>query len=271
MLEMLKEDVGKGDITSNAIIPTRTTVEGFIKIEQDGVAAGLEEAKWLLEKCGLRAKLIVKDGQGVNKGAHLLEVQGNARKLFAVERTVLNLIGRMSGIATETAKAVKLANEVNAKVKIAATRKTILRWFDKRAVVLGGGLSHRQGLYDAILIKTSHVKLIGSIEEALKRARNNAPGEKIEIEVKNAMEALEAAKCGAHAILLDNFSHREIRKALELLKRNGLRDKVLVELSGGINLRNIKEFARHDADIISMGCLTHSPKWMQVYMRLNAH
>jgi len=251
------------------VIPAGTVAKGLIRTEEEGIAAGLAEAKWLFERCGLDAKLMAKDGQAIGKGTPLMEVRGNARKLFAVERTALNLIGRMSGIATETAKAVRLAREVNTKVRIAATRKTILRWFDKKAVVIGGGLPHRQGLYDVILIKTNHIKLIGSVGEALKRARMNAPGKKIEVEVRNAAEALEAARFGADAILLDNFSHGEIRKALALLKESGLRNRV-IELSGGINLRNIKRFAKHDIDIISMGCLTHSPRWLQVSMHLTA-
>jgi len=268
LLDMLREDVGRGDITSKAILPKNFKVKGTIIAGEPGTAAGLSEAKWLFEQRGLRARLKVEDGKQFRRNEALLEVTGNAVKVFEAERTALNIIGRMSGIATETAKATATVRRAGGKAKIAATRKTILRWLDKKAVVMGGGFPHRLGLYDAILIKTTHVWLAGSIERAIVLARKNAPGKKIEVEASSAKEAMEAARSGANIVMFDNFSHTEIRKTFKLLKDSGLRRRIKVEISGGITPSNLKNYAGYDADLISMGSLTHSPKWLQVSMRV---
>lgn len=266
LLEMLKDDVGSGDITAKAVLPSGMKARGTIFARCDGVAAGLAEAKWLFERAGVKVRLGVRDGQRIKDGTVLVEVEGNARKIFEVERTALNVIGRMGGIATETAKAVGIVK--TAKVKVAGTRKTILRWLDKRAIVLGGGLPHRMGLYDEILIKRTQVQLAGGIAKAVERARKNAPGKRMEIEASSAKEALEAAKGGADVVMFDNFSHAEIRKALSLLGKAGLRKRIKVELSGGVTLGNLRKYAKYDADVISMGCLTTAPGWLQASIRL---
>ena len=266
--EMLAEDVGKGDITTSAVFPAGMKVRGTMVAQEAGIAAGLAESAWLFRSAGLKARMVARDGERVKKGSPLLEFGGSAQKAFEVERTALNIIGRMGGIATETAKAVGIAKKAGARAKIAATRKTVLKWFDKKAVVLGGGIPHRMGLYDGMLVKTSHVRLAGGVEKALESAKRNARGKKVEIEVSSPEDALIAAKNGADAVMLDNFSHPGIRRALKLIGDAGLRKRLTIELSGGIDLKNLKKFAKHDADWISMGCLTHSPKWMQVGMRI---
>ena len=269
LLEMLREDVGKGDVTTAAVFPHGINVRGTVVAQEAGIAAGVEESSWLFRNAGLRVQKAARDGQRVKKGGVLLEVEGSAQKVFEAERTALNLIGRMGGIAAETAKAVEISRKAGGRARIAATRKTVLKWFDKKAVVLGGGIPHRMGLYDAVLIKTSHVRLAGGVEKALALAMKGARGKKIEIEVSTPEEALAAAKKGADIVMLDNFSHSGIRRALGLIEGAGLRKKLAIEISGGINLKNLKKFARHGADWISMGCLTHSPKWMQVGMRVS--
>jgi len=270
LLQMLRDDVGRGDITSKAIFPKGFRVKGAAIAGEPGIASGLMEAKWLFEQRGLKVSLKAEDGKSFRRGAALLEVSGDAIRLFEAERTALNIIGRMSGIATGTAEAAAIVRRAGGKAKIAATRKTVLRWFDKKAVVAGGGFPHRLGLYDAILVKTSHVRLAGGVCEALQRVRRNAPGKRIEVEVCDAGEAIEAAQCGAGTIMLDNFPHSEIARAFKILNAAGLRSKVRVELSGGITMRNLGRYAKYGADLISMGSLTHSPKWLQVSMRTKA-
>jgi len=269
-LEMLKDDVGKGDITSKAVLPENPVVKAVIFARTDGAVAGLEEAKWLFERAGVKVRLRVKDGKRIRDGAVLMEARGRAQAVLEVERTALNVIGRMGGIATDVAKAVAVVRKAKGKAKVAGTRKTVLRWLDKRAIVLGGGLPHRMGLYDEILIKRTQVRLAGGICRALWKARRNAPGRKVEIEASTPREALEAARNGADIVMFDNFSHAGIRKAFGMLWKAGLRRKVKVEISGGITLANLKKFAKYDADVISMGCLTSSPRWLQASIRLSA-
>lgn len=267
LLEMLKDDVGSGDITAKAVLPAGMKAGGTIFARCDGVAAGLAEAKWLFERAGVKVRLGAKDGQRITDGMVLMEVEGEARRIFGVERTALNVIGRMGGIATETAKAVEVVKRVGGKANVAGTRKTVLRWLDKRAVVIGGGMPHRMGLYDEILIKRTQVQLAGGIAEAIGRARKNAPGKKIEVEASSAKEALEAAKGGADVVMFDNFAHSGIRKALMLLWKAGLRKKIKIEISGGVTLGNLRNYAKYDAEVISMGCLTTAPGWLQASIR----
>ncbi|MEM3479980.1 MAG: carboxylating nicotinate-nucleotide diphosphorylase, partial [Candidatus Bathyarchaeia archaeon] len=188
---------------------------------------------------------------------------GDGRALLSVERTALNIFSRMSGIATETRKLVKKIREAGLNVRVAATRKTApgLRYFDKRAIVVGGGDPHRLKLDDQILIKDNHIIIAGSLEEALKRARLfGSFSKKIEVEAKDAEQAVLAAKLGAEIIMLDNMSVDEARRVIGSLREIGLRDKVLIEISGGINGENILEYAKLEPDIISVGTITHSVK-----------
>lgn len=267
--EIMREDIGVRDITTAALIPKNTELRAEIVAGQEGICAGVEEAAYILKYNKLTVKEIMKEGTQMKEGDVLLEVSGNSRRLFEAERTALNIIQRMSGIATMTNNAAKIAGKINPKVKITCTRKTVLGYLDKKSVDIGGGDPERWRLDDEILIKRNHLRVVGSVEECLARAKAHASfTKKVCIEVKKAEDALEAAKDGADIVMFDNMPHAEIERALKMLKDNGVREKVIVEVAGGITLDNIKEYAKYDVDYICMGCLTHSVKAMDVSLRL---
>lgn len=253
----LHEDIGTGDITTNALIKDEE-VKAKIIVKEDSVIAGLEEAIELFEKFGLQTKSEVKDGEEVKSTQEILEITGKAKSILICERLALNFLGRMSGIATQTKNLLDLCRLVNPNISIAATRKTTpgFRYFEKKAVVLGGGLPHRYGLYDSILIKENHIKVVGSIAQALRRAKKYSFTKKIEIEVKNFEEVIQVIEVGADIIMLDNFDPKDAQKAYDAIKKIG---DITVEVSGGINENNILDYAPY-ADVISMGSLTHSVK-----------
>ncbi len=257
---MLKEDEGFGDITSNALIPEDKTFYAKLVSKDDGILAGIEVIKGMFEEYGIDILSSMDDGDKIKKGDILLELEGNARKILLLERTALNLLMRMSGVATKTNRIVKSVNEINDKIRVAGTRKTApaLQKFDKMAISIGGGDPHRSALDDMVLIKDNHIAVVGSVEEALKRAKKNVSfSKKIEIEVENADDAVIAAKNGADIIMFDNMSPNEAQDTLDILIENGLRENVLIEISGGITEDNILDYAPLDVDIISLGSLTH--------------
>ena len=257
---MLKEDEGFGDITSNALIPEDKTFYAKLVSKDDGILAGIEVIKGMFEEYGIDILSSMADGDTIKKGDILLELEGNARKILLLERTALNLLMRMSGVATKTNRIVKSVNEINDKIRVAGTRKTApaLQKFDKMAISIGGGDPHRSALDDMVLIKDNHIAVVGSVEEALKRAKKNVSfSKKIEIEVENADDAVIAAKNGADIIMFDNMSPNEAQDTLDILIENGLRENVLIEISGGITEDNILDYAPLDVDIISLGSLTH--------------
>ncbi|MFB0560809.1 MAG: carboxylating nicotinate-nucleotide diphosphorylase [Candidatus Lokiarchaeia archaeon] len=257
----MEEDLGFGDITTNALIPEDAIAEARIISKRDGVIAGIREAGIIFKLLNCNFKPLVKDGARVTSGQTIVELSGSARAILSAERTVLNIMMRMSGIATETAKLVDAAKKINPKLRIACTRKTTpgFRYFEKRAVTLGGGDSHRFRLDDMILIKDNHLSIVSSVREAVNQARSRCSfSKKIEIEVEDADQALEAASAGANIIMFDNMSPEEAKKALDLLEGKGLRDKVLIELSGGITPENIEKYMDLNVDIISMGYIIHS-------------
>jgi len=205
----------------------------------------------------------VPDGSKVEEKATVLKMVGDARTLLSIERTLLNLLTRMSGIATTTSRLTEKVRRAGYKTRIACTRKVApgLLYFDKRAVTLGGGDTHRLHLDDLIIVKDNHLAIVGDVGEAVKRVRAAVSfSKKIEIEVSTEEKALEAAKAGADIIMLDNFSPQQIKKTIALLEEKGLRGKVLIEASGGINERNILEFAATGVDILSLGEITDSVK-----------
>ena len=267
----LKEDLGQGDVTTHLLIPEKVMVQAEIIAKETGVAAGIEEALILLESLGIKAKPLVKDGQKIAKGKVLIKIEGNAKNVLASERTVLNLLARMSGIATFTNRIVRKIRKAGYKTVIACTRKTApgLEYFDKKAVLLGGGDTHRLHLEDMILIKDNHVAIVGNVKEAVKLAKKQASfSKKIEVEVSDVNEAIEAAKAGADIIMLDNFTPEKVKDAINRLKKENLRDKVLIEASGGINEKNIVNFAAAGVDIISLGALTHSAKALDISLEI---
>ena len=201
------------------------------------------------------------DGDEIKHGDKLLEFKGDAKTILLLERTVLNLLMRMSGVATKTHNIVTKVHEVNPNIKVAGTRKTspALQKFDKQAIIIGGGDSHRNGLDDMVLIKDNHIAIVGGVFEALRLAKKNVSfSKKIEIEVENVDDAVIAASNGADIVMFDNMSPMEASKTLDVLNDKNLRDNILIELSGGITEENILDYAYLDVDVISLGALTHS-------------
>jgi nicotinate-nucleotide pyrophosphorylase (carboxylating) len=259
----LKEDIGSGDVTSNYTIDENNTSEAVIKVKEDGVIAGLDVAEAVFKNIDQKIvfKKNVKDGDFVKKGGIIAVVKGRTRSLLAGERTALNFLMRMSGIATMTKAFVDKTKRYG--VKILDTRKTTpgLRYLEKYAVRVGGGFNHRMGLYDMVLIKENHIKACGSIKKAVKLAER--AGLKIEVEVKNIRELKEALKTNADWIMLDNFNLDEIRKAIKIV--NGAKK---IEVSGGVNLENVEKIAKLRPDFISIGSLTHSFKSLDMSMKI---
>ena len=267
LLRFLDEDAPFGDVTSEAVIPEDLEAEAVIIAKQDGIIAGLEEAKALFEHFGVKVELKAKDGDEVKKGTVVIKLKGNAQKILLVERTALNIMGRMSGIATQTRKLVEKVRVVSPKVRVAGTRKTLLKPLDKKAILIGNGEPHRFSLSDAILIKDNHLALV-PLEEAIKRAKTFSVYKIVEVEVESLEDALKAAKAGADVIMLDNMTPEQIKEVLEALKHEGFRDKVKIEVSGGITEENIQDYAKLDIDVISLGALTHSVKNFDVSLEI---
>jgi len=268
--KFLHEDIGQGDITTS-LIPQDIIVEAEVIAKEDGTIAGIEEAVAFLQSHDLQAKPLTSDGESIKKKTVILRIVGNARTLLAIERTLLNLLSRMSGIATKTRRLIEKTRNAGYKTRIACTRKVApgLLYFDKKAVMVGGGDTHRLHLDDMVLIKDNHIAIIGNVKEAVKKARETLSfSKKIEIEVSSADQALEAAKAGADIIMFDNLSPQKIRKTIALLKKKGLRDMVLIEASGGINEKNILEYAATEVDIISLGEITDSIKALDISLEV---
>ncbi len=269
--KFVEEDVGQGDITTWFTVPSGTIVEAEVLVKEPGVLAGIEEALILLESFGLQAKLLLSDGSEVRSKTAVLRIVGDARTLLSIERTLLNLLSRMSGIATGTHRLVERLRRAGYKTRVACTRKGApgLSYFDKKAVSIGGGDTHRLHLDDMILIKDNHLAIVGKIGTAVKKVRETVSfSKKVEIEVSTVEEALEAASAGVDIVMLDNFTTEQARNTVELLKKKGLRDKVLIESSGGITENNILEFAATGVDIISLGEITDSPKALDMSLEI---
>jgi nicotinate-nucleotide pyrophosphorylase (carboxylating) len=260
LVKFLQEDVGTGDITSDNIICADMEAKAEIVCKSRfAIVCGLEEASMLFDICGCKSEILVKDGSKVVKGAVVMNVSGYARAILKAERTVLNIIMRMSGIATETRRTVDLAKGVT----ILATRKTApgLRYFDKKAVVLGGGATHRMRLDDMVLIKDNHLVLVSDLGKCIRLAKKNVGSSiKVECEVRTKEEALAAVAAEADTVMLDNFTPKQAQQTIRQIRRMGLRNKVKIELSGGINQNNIRQYSRTKPDFISLGYITHSSK-----------
>jgi len=267
----LEEDLGQGDITTSLLIPDGTIVKGEIDAKENGIIAGIEEATTFLESQGFQVKTFISDGSKVKEKAVILKITGDARTLLSAERTLLNILTRMSGIATKTHRLIEKVRSAGFKTRVACTRKVApgLSYFDKKAVMLGGGDTHRLHLDDLVLIKDNHLAVVGDINKAIKKARGAVSfSKKIEIEVSEAEEALEAAKSGADIVMLDNFSPKEVGETISLLEKNRLRDKVLIEASGGITEQNILEYAATGVDIVSLGEITDSVKALDISLEI---
>ena len=264
LVGFLNEDIGTGDITSNLLIPEKMSSKGTIVCKNIGkniTVSGLSEARIIFEICGCEATLLVEDGSKIAKGTDVLAVKGSSRSILKGERTALNLLMRMSGISTQTNQFINKLGELSKTVRISSTRKTVpgLRYFDKKAVVIGGGISHRIRLDQLILIKDNHIAVVGSVKKAIETAKSvYGDKRKIECEVNDFNGIVEAIKSGADIVMLDNFKPEEVKESLNRIRNLGLRNKIIIEVSGGINLDNIHEYAAAKPDVISIGSLTHS-------------
>lgn len=234
LFTFLEEDAPYGDITGEALIPDNARCRGYIMAHQSGVIAGLEEAATIFLQLGLTVTNPLTDGDTVKPGDAVMEVSGSAKTVLLAERTALNIIGRMSGIATATRECRGIVQGVHPSCRIAGTRKTApgLRKLDKKAVRIGGGEKHRIGLSDGILIKENHLELI-PIRKAIQMVRESQPFRTIEVEVSSEADALEAARTGADIIMLDNMKPADITMTLAALEKDGLRKNVLIECIRG--------------------------------------
>jgi len=267
----LLEDLGYGDITSEALISPEKRARARLFFKEPGIAAGLEEASVIFTMLGCEVKHLERDGNWVPPGKLLLEFDGPARSLLAGERTTLNLVSHMAGIATATAEVVEKVRKTSPSTRVAATRKTTpgLRNLEKRAVELGGGDTHRLGLDDCVLIKDNHLKLLPSLSEAVHLARKRVSfTKKIEVEVRSYEEAEEAARAGADIIMFDNMDPSTIRESLRMLVEAGLRAGRLFEASGGITAENAADYAAAGVDVVSLGSLTHSVRALDVKLEI---
>ena len=275
LLNFLREDIGRGDITSNSVLKPNLLASSTIlcKDSEQAVVAGLREVGIVFDLCKCSCTALVDEGSMVSRGNEVMRIKGRARDILKAERTALNLLMRMSGIATETKKFVEVVKKISKDIEIAGTRKTApgLRSFDKKAIKIGGGRTHRNSLDEMVLIKDNHLVLTGSIGESISSAKklvgNNI---KVECEVTDLQSAIEAINFGADIIMLDNFSPQEVENATRVLKELGLRQKCLLEISGGISLANLSQFAKSNPDIISVGSLTHSVKSVDFSLEIDS-
>ncbi|MEA2037788.1 MAG: hypothetical protein U9O94_09845 [Nanoarchaeota archaeon] len=297
IVDEIKGDVGdKGDITSDSVLKNGKKVKALVYSRSDGIVAGIEEVCWLLRKNKVKVKELKKDGRRIVKGSELLMLEGNEKNILRLERSVLDILSRMSGIAT-------LTNDLTMhKVGIAPTRKTQWRYLDKKAVYVGGGLTHRLALWESILIKDNHLsalkkeqknqtvfptsksndfeeKVSDVIEVALERAwKKRKKGIFVEIEVTNGSDAIKAAQKFKELqsknnntpclIMLDNLSGRSMKNIIRKLKIKKLYNHVLIEASGGITPKKIKEYSKSGVDVISLGYLTTSSQSLNIKLRV---
>ncbi|MCQ2070169.1 MAG: carboxylating nicotinate-nucleotide diphosphorylase [archaeon] len=254
----LEEDVGPGDLTAQYFLPDREG-RAIITCEADSVVAGLNEAATIFSIMGVRCETFVEDGDRVPAGTVVLEAKGPLKALMTCERTALNFMMRMSGIAELVHSISEKVHKVDPDLKIACTRKTTpgFRYFEKKAVSLGGGWPHRFGLFDMIMVKDNHIAAAGGIDEIGKLMKNRPEGIKVEIEVLDHEEGIKAAEYGADIVMADHFSPEDTRKLRDALKQ--INPDIIVEASGNITSETVINYAGC-ADIVSLGELTHSPK-----------
>jgi nicotinate-nucleotide pyrophosphorylase (carboxylating) len=259
----LAEDLGDGDVTSQAIVPATARLDASLLLKEEGVFCGLEVAEAVFRELDpdLEVEALARDGDLIQ--GEVARIGGNARAILAGERTALNLLGRLSGTATLTRRYVEAVAGTGA--EILDTRKTTpgLRMLEKLAVRTGGGTNHRFGLFDAILIKDNHIRLAGGVAEAVRRARGHGAVGAIEIECETLADVREALAAGADAILLDNMSRPQLRDAVALVG-----DRAKTEASGGVTLETVREIAETGVDFVSVGALTHSARSLDVSLEV---
>jgi len=266
LLRFVSEDIQSGDITS--VLLPKKKIKAKIISRQDGVLAGVKFAGDIFRLKGCNVKIIKKDGAKLKSNQIILQISGNAGTVLSCERTALNLLSRMSGIATQTNFLVSKIRKINRKTKLYSTRKTApgLRFFDKEAIMIGGGHKHRMSLNDMVMIKDNHLLVTNSMKGIIKNARKRH--KHVEVEVENQRDAILAASSGATIVMLDNFSPVQIKKTITALQKKKLRNKVKLEASGGINSKNISAYAKTGVDIISVGSITNSVKGLDLSLEV---
>lgn len=263
----LKEDIGKGDITSKLL--NKKKISAKIISRQVGIIAGVKYAEEVFQSRKCKVKILKKDGQTVKPNANIMIISGSAYAILSCERTVLNLLSRMSGIATQTDRIAKLIKKTNPRTALYSTRKTApgLRLFDKEAVEIGGGNKHRMSLDQMIMIKDNHIAVAKSLRELIQHSKKHH--KTIEVEVENLQDAVIAATEGASIIMLDNIPPTKIRKIIKTLEDLGLRKKVKLEASGGINISNVDAYVKTGVDMISIGALTSSVSGLDLSLEIS--
>jgi len=263
LLEFLKEDIGHQDITTDSL-DTDRYIEAYMIAKEEGVLAGIEFAKEVYNLVGdCKLENFVKDGASIKKGDILAIVYGSGKSILKAERLSLNIVQRLSGIATLTNKYVEKIKDTD--VRLLDTRKTTpgFRAFEKYAVKVGGGDNHRFALYDMVMIKDNHIALAGSITEAVNQIKKKvSPMVKIEVEVSSFEQLEEALKNPVDVIMLDNMSATDVKKAVKLIDKSKL-----VEVSGNITVENIRDYALTGPDFISTGAVIHSAKWLDISLK----
>jgi nicotinate-nucleotide pyrophosphorylase (carboxylating) len=263
----LKEDIGKGDVTSK-LLP-RKKISAIIISRQSGIIAGTSYAKEMFTSRNCKVRILKNDGSKIESNDKIMTITGPAYSVLSCERTALNLLSRMSGIATQTNKLVEIIKSANPKVELYSTRKTApgLRIFDKEAIEIGGGRKHRVSLDQMVMIKDNHLLVAKSLQDIVRAAKKRY--KKFEVEVENLDDAIIAAREGASIIMLDNIPPKGILRIIKVLKQLNLRKGIKIEASGGIDASNVKSYARTGIDIISIGKLTSSVLGLDLSLEVN--
>ncbi len=271
IIENVYDDIGYEDITTKSLIPENKWAQAEILCKEDGILAGMDVAHYIINEFGLNISSSFLDGEDIHKGDVILEFEGKAKDILMVERSILNYLMHLSGIATLVKNTCDRVKEVNPNVKVACTRKTTpgLQKLEKKAVEIGGGDTHRFKLDDCVLIKDNHIQVVGGVIESIELAKENVSfTKKIEIEVESEEDAVRASMFGADIVMLDNMTPKEISSVLNTLKERRLREDVIIEVSGGINPENILNYAELDVDVISSGFITNSAKSLDLSLNI---
>jgi nicotinate-nucleotide pyrophosphorylase (carboxylating) len=266
---MLEEDEGFGDITSEAVVNEDKIVEAHIISKDEGILAGADIIKEMFESKNIQVTFNLKDGNKIAKNDLLMSLKGDARTILLLERSALNLFMRMSGVASSANYHVSLVKDYD--VIVAGTRKTspAIGKFDKQALKIGGADTHRFSLDDMVLIKDNHIASVGTPLETLLKAKENVSfSKKIEIEVESLDDAILCVENGADIVMLDNMDPGEVKNVLDELIKLNIRSNSLIEVSGGINNKNIVDYAKLGVDIISLGALTHSSRSLNFSLKI---
>jgi nicotinate-nucleotide pyrophosphorylase (carboxylating) len=271
--DWLEEDIGSGDVTSLVALPSEHQSEAIIHTKQAGILAGIEVVESVFREVDptLHFTKLIADGERMTRGDLICKIAGNTRSILSGERLALNLLQRLSGIATQTRTFVDQLSSLTRAPRIVDTRKTTpgLRVLEKYAVRVGGGHNHRFGLYDAVLLKDNHIKAAGGVARAIRAAKSQIPHTmRIEVEIETFTQMDEAIEAQADIIMLDNMKPERMAEAVRIIRSKA--PQIVIEASGGVNMANIREVAETGIDIISIGALTHSVQALDISLDLQA-